>query len=754
MNNYFESKTKNSVILSTGFKLEAIPIMDTEIFMELPLNDTKDTRFYFEILCLTQKDSQALGGFRREVFFIVHMLSRNAKRDINLLENRAHKVQGYFEANSYDVSAVDEERLGAIFRQTQNHRCHAIARPSKNMAAHQHPGVVQAMSMTVQGSLSVLLAKSYSKMPYKEKRDAVNTIKSAPQDVYRAVAFLTADSPEDITRTSVCLPNWQEHAVPSSSLPRIQQMLHTTMRLIQQERDRYPLHRLDQIAYLLRLPTGTKTYFPNSMPVPVINNLPLELLVKGDDGQRIGSLLGLRRHQDIFLHPEHLAKHTAILGASGSGKTSLLLNFMYECYRSGAVNCLTLDVEGYDLKNIASRTNADIYTAGGNVPSPYPINPFDIVGLDLNDTREVLKEVLTNALDDLWGPNPQFILDMLGEMYKTDFHLKRSCKTFIEVFDKQFDKFNHYGRNQEEMKMPCLVRLRKLSELSGDDSPFNGAELVDRNTIIELGRIALDNRLFALCFILKAVISIQKKRYSRRQPEGKPLFIIIDEAHVVLQKNGDSKASAYLISLMESIIKEGRKYGLYLLVSDQSPRLLHDIIPNINCKICMKVEEDVEKMGGFLRSEDAVIRLPVLKTGWAYLRVANMDGALLINSPKPMRLQSMDDEAVRRYMLRRNRLKEGKRAEIQPTQAEKKGTPLNEIKDAEEAEKIRDMADTAVDFVLNYLADYQDNTIKDWFQLKLLISDQHPKDLHLLPKVAEYLAKRFKNQNLSFIYKL
>ena len=129
-------------------------------------------------------------------------------------------------------------------------------------------------------------------------------------------------------------------------------------------------------------------------------------------------------------------------------------------------------------------------------------------------------------------------------------------------------------------------------QFPAEDLEYYDKFLLDRNTVIELGRMALDNRLFVLCFILKAVITAQRERYVRKK--SKPLLIIIDEAHVVLQntRDGGNKAANYLIGLINSIIKEGRKYGLYLILSDQSPIMLQGILPNVKCKLIMKEEEE------------------------------------------------------------------------------------------------------------------------------------------------------------------
>lgn len=749
MNSYLESKANGAVIMSTAFKLEAVPISQNDILMELPLNRTRDTQFYLEVLGLATRDDNTLNRVRREIYLIVHMWSLNPQKNRSLLADRANKIKGFLENNNYSVSPVKRETLDNIFQQTMRHRYHALARPALCSAAERPTGLIQNMAETMEAgsSLAVIFAKSSANPAAKRTDNPYSVIEKKAQDVYRIAAFLTADKKQALTKAGLSLPNWQEYGMNTfQKLPRIHRILHSMKDLVQKDR-LYPVLNLKQMDYLRRLPSGNRTTFPNTLPTPVLNSIDHGLLFKGDDGRKIGTLLGLQQPRDIFLHTDHLHTHTAILGTSGSGKTSLLMNFMHECYLTGGINYLCLDVEGYDLKQIATLTNADIYTVGKNSASPYPINPFKIKGLGNDGTCELLQEVLTNALDDLWGPLPQFIVDALKAMYDEGFSYERNCLNFRFLFEMVFDKTNHYGSKQEEMKAPPMARLRRLEELRGGSTTFSAAELLDRNTVIELGRMALDNRLFVLCFILKAVITAQRERYVRKK--SKPLLIIIDEAHVVLQntRDGDNKAANYLIGLINSIIKEGRKYGLYLILSDQSPIMLQGILPNVKCKLIMKEEEETENLAKLLRSEDAKLRLPILKTGMAYLNVDGMDGALLIKAPQPLALNPLDDAAVTEYMRKRRRLKAF-------SSSDGGGSPLQEVFfESRESAKVKEMTDWVVDLVLGYYAGHHDQNIESFFNLEKFIAAQYPKDIHLLPQVAKSLKKRFMGyKELAFIY--
>ena len=61
----------------------------------------------------------------------------------------------------------------------------------------------------------------------------------------------------------------------------------------------------------------------------------------------------------------------------------------------------------------------------------------------------------------------------------------------------------------------------------------------------------------------------------RRRYDREPHLIVIDEAHNVCPAEPTTAAEAAAAALVRSIAAEGRKYGLYLLLSTQEPHKVH-----------------------------------------------------------------------------------------------------------------------------------------------------------------------------------
>src|SRR5690606_16736376 len=85
--------------------------------------------------------------------------------------------------------------------------------------------------------------------------------------------------------------------------------------------------------------------------------------------------------------------------------------------------------------------------------------------------------------------------------------------------------------------------------------------------------------------LLLAKMFYQCHRNSVRSPPNKTLHLIIDEAHNILSQQSSREHEIwkdYRLEMFEEIIKEGRKFGMYLTLSSQRPA---DISPTIMSQI-------------------------------------------------------------------------------------------------------------------------------------------------------------------------
>ena len=97
--------------------------------------------------------------------------------------------------------------------------------------------------------------------------------------------------------------------------------------------------------------------------------------------------------------------------------------------------------------------------------------------------------------------------------------------------------------------------------------------------VVDLKNVNLEIKKVLPMLICKSSYDEQKKRRDKEKENS--LHIIIDEAHNILSENSTRESDSwkdYRLETFEEIIKEGRKFGVFLTVASQRPA---DISPTI-----------------------------------------------------------------------------------------------------------------------------------------------------------------------------
>jgi hypothetical protein len=148
-----------------------------------------------------------------------------------------------------------------------------------------------------------------------------------------------------------------------------------------------------------------------------------------------------------------------------------------------------------------------------------------------------------------------------------------------------FEILNGYA-NQEHIS-PLIGRLKKrfdmlnkvfdikqtLPTTKKKGTPQNNIEIVD------LKNVNLEIKKVIPLLICKTNYDEQKNR--RDADKNNSLHFIIDEAHNILSENSNRESESwkdYRLETFEEIIKEGRKFGVFLTIASQRPS---DISPTI-----------------------------------------------------------------------------------------------------------------------------------------------------------------------------
>ncbi len=202
---------------------------------------------------------------------------------------------------------------------------------------------------------------------------------------------------------------------------------------------------------------------------------------------------------------------------------------------------------------------------------------------------EMLKGISWHSQQNRFYRGGGVYFDTAGQMYDT--HLATTVNTLdsvnLDPFDQLIVRANLQligdlvnGYVQFEHIQPLLKRiesslsgLRKVLTI-GDQHPES--KLL---TVISLRRC--NNEAKKVLPLLLAKHYYNEHRNSVAHPPNKTIHLIIDEAHNILSQQSARENESwkdYRLELFEEIVKEGRKFGIFITISSQRPA---DISPTI-----------------------------------------------------------------------------------------------------------------------------------------------------------------------------
>lgn len=308
-----------------------------------------------------------------------------------------------------------------------------------------------------------------------------------------------------------------------------------------------------------------------------------------------------------FTPPLAYLYNMAVVGRSGSGKTSFL-GSMIDSLSKKDIHYIVLDLFDSDFRALAAMTNAAVFTMGQE--TSLHLNPFAIDGLSDNEVREFAKEYIMSTLA-FEPPLDSFILDALPEYYKTD--VSRNSEDFRRFALLNYKSKNNYGpETGKNMGGMLDSRLMKLHKNISGKKRFQSASLLKNNSIIELAGVgSVESKAMIVSYILNLLLLLKMKAY--KSGNVSPTFVFIDEVSALTDvlKSDINVAAQGLRRFLLDIIKRGRKYGLYLILSTQEMRDFESYYQQSHVKVVMNSCWSEHMGSEYLPYKDLVHRLDV-----------------------------------------------------------------------------------------------------------------------------------------------
>lgn len=310
----------------------------------------------------------------------------------------------------------------------------------------------------------------------------------------------------------------------------------------------------------------------------------------------------------VFVSLDDLLRHQYVIGATGSGKSTLIINEVLDAFRQG-LSTWVIDPHGdlaLDLVEAVYPEDLGNVLLFDPLKVGFSLNPFELPRYDNKEQRSMMVERMVGEIvgfmkrmygERYWGPSLNRIFqNALRTLYEKD-----DSPTFEEMLNLIKEKLDEEGFEDFYGELDTLPKGRTDAVINKLE-PFVRNEMLRKIFCQKISTIDVEELLRPKLVVWRLpkgelsemnagligsalVTKLWLSLISRERGNRPPLFLAIDEfqnfAH--LETLGD-------------LVTEGRKYGIGLLLAHQHTKqvpekLLADVLGNTATKTIFRVSE-------------------------------------------------------------------------------------------------------------------------------------------------------------------
>jgi len=341
-----------------------------------------------------------------------------------------------------------------------------------------------------------------------------------------------------------------------------------------------------------------------------------------------------------------LCKHLAVLGVSGSAKTTFNFCLLCQLFKKG-IPCMVIETAKKEYralkkfrkhKNKCFRElaeNLEVYTLGAEEYSPLRFNPLEIlkgIGKDEHidnlmgcflaamPTFPSLPGILSEALEEVYNshPDPDWP-PIIADLYA-------AC---LKVLSEK----SYCGEVSSNIRAALEVRLGSLTRGTAGTifncrrSVPNISYLMSSFSIQEIDRLSDDHKCLIPLFLMS---SLRENLKCMPPANGLRFVMLLEESHNIFGPSGEARPSeetpdpkAFVAKFITKMLAELRALGVGIILSDQHPTALDpSAVKSTSSKIAFRqvYGKDREELAlSMLLSATEVEDLARLKPGEAFL---------------------------------------------------------------------------------------------------------------------------------------
>ena len=403
---------------------------------------------------------------------------------------------------------------------------------------------------------------------------------------------------------------------------------------------------------------NSKVYQANEAAMQMIMNAVSSKAV-GSKSLEIGHFASNKDVAAILDGNRFFQRHACIVGSTGSGKSYTVAGILEKAEQLPYANMVVFDLHGeYNELSYADQIKICDESGGLHIPLWF-FNYEEIHSLFVESSEGTSTNQRAAVINYILQKKKKYIRDNMSsvseEIVTADTPVPFSAKELIEYLEEQnileidtgetFKSGDNKGqtktkRGQYYDKLTNLItRLKTKMDDKKYGFVFNEDETTKadylnqfaarimgndkyRIKVIDLSEVPSDMLAIVIGIVTRLIYDIQFWMTPAQNEVRHPLVLVCDEAHIYMS-NDMSKMKAVekkSLEIFEKIAKEGRKYGIGLLIVSQRPAELNTtIMSQCNNIVSLKVTNDRDKSAVAAMLTDSLVgiveMLPNLDVG-------------------------------------------------------------------------------------------------------------------------------------------
>lgn len=394
--------------------------------------------------------------------------------------------------------------------------------------------------------------------------------------------------------------------------------------------------RKDENEFALEFERGVATY---PLPQQTIYLTP-KLELRSIYGDAKGAVIELGEHVGSGGAPcyaelnELLGKHTAILGSTGAGKSGTVAAVIHSILERGQIakhehwHPQIIILDPHNEYGKAFPAHQRLSTDEGSLKLPYWLLDLEeslslFIGKtefaatsQSNIVKNALIAVREQAAEQLGLDKSQLTVDspvpyVLGDSNGLDHFGKKDGELYTEGLIGAINQQRPSGADKKAHEDFSKV-IRKIDSLLKDGrlkfmmESWNGAEdplptivnqfLTQQTTVQIVDLSGVPNEVAGVASAAIARIVFQLKVWqTEAERQNSPVLLVCEEAHRYVPNRGEAQYEAAQ-SAIRRIAKEGRKYGVGLLLVSQRPSEVEaTVLSQCNSWIVLRITNDADR---------------------------------------------------------------------------------------------------------------------------------------------------------------